>query len=84
MDVYNNFDVLNIEKDHVSRKPTDTFYLNENQLLRTHTSAHQREKLSSGLKNFLVFGDVYRRDEIDRYHYPVFHQMEGVSMLGLK
>lgn len=29
-------------------------------------------------------GDVYRRDEIDRYHYPIFHQMEGVRMLGHK
>ena len=29
-------------------------------------------------------GDVYRRDEIDRYHYPVFHQMEAVGMLGNK
>lgn len=31
---------------------------------------------------FNILGDVYRRDEIDRYHYPVFHQMEAVSMLG--
>lgn len=53
-------------------------------VLRTHTSAHQKNKLQSGLRNFLVFGDVYRRDEIDRYHYPVFHQMEAVGMLGTK
>ncbi len=75
---------MNIPPDHISRKPTDTFYINEKQLLRTHTSAHQKNQLEKGLKNFLVFGDVYRRDEIDRYHYPVFHQMEAVSMLGPK
>jgi phenylalanyl-tRNA synthetase alpha chain len=34
----------------------------------------------SGSKRFLVTGDVYRRDEIDRCHYPVFHQMEGVKV----
>jgi len=36
------------------------------------------------LKSFVVFGDVYRRDEIDKFHYPVFHQMEAVNMLGDK
>lgn len=58
----NNFDVLNIPADHVSRKSTDTYYINDQYLLRTHTSAHQKNKLQSGLNNFLVFGDVYRRD----------------------
>ena len=33
-----------------------------------------------GLDNFIVFGDVYRRDEIDSSHYPVFHQAEGVRL----
>ena len=58
----NNFDVLNIPQDHVSGKPTDTYYINEQYLLRTHTSAHQKDNLQSGKKNFLFFGDVYRRD----------------------
>ena len=35
-----------------------------------------------GLDNFLVVGDVYRRDEIDSSHYPVFHQIEGVRLVG--
>jgi len=35
-----------------------------------------------GLDNFLVVGDVYRRDEIDSTHYPVFHQIEGVRLVG--
>lgn len=82
--VSNNFDALNIPVDHVSRKPSESYYINEEYLLRPHTSAHQKDKLISGLNNFLVFGDVYRRDEIDRYHYPVFHQMEAVRMLGSK
>lgn len=49
-------------------------------LLRPHTSAHQNELLRSGSTSFLVTGDVYRRDTIDRTHYPVFHQMEGVHI----
>lgn len=44
---------------------------------RCHTSAHQAEVLRKGEKCFLLTGDVYRRDSIDRTHYPVFHQMEG-------
>lgn len=80
--IENNFDVLNVPKDHVSRSKSDTYYINDTHLLRTHTSAHQRDLLASGINNFVVFGDVYRRDEIDRFHYPVFHQMEAVGMLG--
>lgn len=41
-------------------------------------SAHQSTLMGQGVEHFLVTGDVYRRDEIDRTHYPVFHQMEGV------
>lgn len=43
-------------------------------------SAHQSTLLGKGLEAFLCTGDVYRRDEIDRTHYPVFHQMEGVRI----
>ena len=49
-------------------------------MLRAHTSAHQRDFIRMGLDKFLVSGDVYRRDEIDSSHYPVFHQMEGVGL----
>lgn len=49
-------------------------------MLRAHTSAHQVELVSTGLNNFLVIGDCYRRDEIDTTHYPVFHQVEGVRL----
>jgi phenylalanyl-tRNA synthetase alpha chain len=78
VDVRNNFDLLLIPATHPARRMTDTYYLNETTVLRTHTSAHQNELLKQGIESFLVFGDVYRKDEIDRSHYPVFHQVEGV------
>uniref|UniRef100_A0A1I8G0V1 Phenylalanine--tRNA ligase, mitochondrial n=1 Tax=Macrostomum lignano TaxID=282301 RepID=A0A1I8G0V1_9PLAT len=75
-----NFDSLLIPADHPSRRPSDVYYLNRGRLLRGHTSAHQCDLLRQGLDAFLVVGDVYRRDEIDRSHFPVFHQMEGVRI----
>lgn len=79
--VEENFDKLLIPKDHPARSKSDTYYINKTTVLRTHTSAHQNELLKKGYRNFLVTGDVYRRDEVDRTHYPVFHQMEGLSVL---
>lgn len=73
---FDNFDSLLIPKDHVSRSLSDTYYLDIDTVLRTHTSAHQTTLLKQGYNQFLVTGDVYRRDEIDCSHYPVFHQME--------
>lgn len=81
--VEQNFDSLLVPKDHPSRKKSDCYYINKSLLLRAHTSAHQAELIRSGLNNFLVAGDVYRRDEIDKTHYPVFHQVEGVQLCGL-
>eukprot|EP00274_Cyanoptyche_gloeocystis_P007606 CAMPEP_0196659988 /NCGR_PEP_ID=MMETSP1086-20130531/37588_1 /TAXON_ID=77921 /ORGANISM="Cyanoptyche gloeocystis , Strain SAG4.97" /LENGTH=357 /DNA_ID=CAMNT_0041994189 /DNA_START=305 /DNA_END=1375 /DNA_ORIENTATION=+ len=75
-----NFDELLIPEDHVSRNPNDTYYIDNERLLRCHTSAHQTELLRQGLRAFLATGDVYRRDSIDATHYPVFHQMEGVRI----
>jgi len=75
-----NFDRLGFPADHVSRGRSDTYYLDDETVLRTHTSAHQIDLLSQGLDRFLVVGDVYRRDEIDRSHYPIFHQTEGVKI----
>ena len=77
---WQNFDQLGFPVDHVSRQPSDTYYLNKETVLRPHTSAHQIDLLSAGLNQFLVVGDVYRRDEIDKSHYPVFHQTEGVKI----
>lgn len=76
-----NFDSLLIPKDHVSRRKSDCYYLNETYLLRAHATAHQVDTLRSGLDNFLIVGDVYRRDEIDATHFPVFHQIDAVRTL---
>lgn len=77
-----NFDKLLIPKDHPARSKSDTYYMSESTVLRTHTSAHQNQLLEKGYKSFLVVGDVYRKDEIDKCHYPVFHQMEGLSLVS--
>lgn len=75
-----NFDSLLTPKNHVSRSKKDCFYVNKDYLLRSHTTAHDNELIKSGLDAFLTFGDVYRRDEIDAKHYPVFHQCDGVRL----
>lgn len=82
--VKSNFDDLLIPEDHPSRSFSDTFYENSDTVLRTHTSAHQTSLIKKGHKRFLITGDVYRRDEIDAYHYPVFHQVEGVTIFDYK
>jgi phenylalanyl-tRNA synthetase alpha chain len=74
------FDDLRIEPDHPGRSPSDTYYISDDTLLRTHTSAHQSQHLRDGNECFLCAGDVYRRDEIDSSHYPAFHQLEGVKL----
>jgi phenylalanyl-tRNA synthetase alpha chain len=75
-----NFDDLLVPLVHPSRSPSDTYYYDKEFCLRTHTSAHQTQYLRAGELAFLVCGDVYRRDEIDASHYPIFHQMEGVKI----
>lgn len=78
---YENFDVLGFPEDHPGRSKLDTYYLNANHLLRTHTSAHEAECFTScKTPGYFITADVYRRDEIDRTHYPAFHQMEGARL----
>jgi phenylalanyl-tRNA synthetase alpha chain len=73
-----NFDSLGFPLDHIGRSRTDTYYLNKSTVLRTHTSAHQADTFRNNeSEGYLISADVYRRDAIDRSHYPVFHQMEG-------
>lgn len=79
--VEENFDKLLIKEDHPARAASDTYYVDENHVLRTHTSAHQNELMVKGHTKFLATGDVFRKDEIDSSHYPVFHQMEGVCIV---
>ena len=80
VNMHQNFDSLLVPLDHPSRKKSDSYYLNKQFMLRAHTSAHQAELITMGLDNFLVVGDVFRRDAIDSSHYPAFHQMEGVRL----
>ncbi|KAF2141360.1 uncharacterized protein K452DRAFT_309132 [Aplosporella prunicola CBS 121167] len=76
--VQQNFDSLGFPADHPGRSRTDTYYLNKNTVLRTHTSAHQADTFRADTApGYLISADVYRRDAVDRSHYPVFHQMEG-------
>ncbi|KDN51060.1 hypothetical protein RSAG8_00689, partial [Rhizoctonia solani AG-8 WAC10335] len=77
-----NFDDLGFGPDHPGRNKTDTYYINEKTVLRTHTSAHEVDVFNAGERKWLLTADVYRRDEIDQSHYPVFHQMEGARVWG--
>ncbi|KAG8278385.1 Phenylalanyl-tRNA synthetase [Homalodisca vitripennis] len=78
--IQQNFDSLLIPPDHVSRSKSDCYYINRKHLLRSHMTAHQTELIHMGLDSFLMLGDVYRRDEIDATHYPVFHQLDAVRL----
>ena len=80
-----NFDALNIHPDHPARQMQDTLYLEplgNNTLLRTHTSPVQmRTMLDRELPIYIVCpGKVYRADELDATHVPVFHQIEGLCI----
>jgi len=77
-----NFDSLLVPKDHVSRSKVDNYYINSEYVLRSHTSAHEVDLIRTGWDAFLNSGDCYRRDEIDRNHYPIFHQLEGVRVFS--
>ena len=77
---FKNFDELSFPADHPGRSVTDSYYVNRDLMLRTHTSAHEVDVFRSGKNKWLLTADVYRRDEIDRTHYPVFHQMEGACV----
>ena len=77
---YYNFEALNVPKDHPARDMQDTFYLAENLLLRTQTSATQIRTMDQRKPPIRMIcpGRVYRSDEVDATHSPVFHQVEGL------
>ncbi|TIB74274.1 hypothetical protein E3Q23_02759 [Wallemia mellicola] len=77
---YKNFDELEFPEDHPGRSLSDSYYLNKTTMLRTHTSAHECDVFKKGTDKWILTADVYRRDEIDSSHYPVFHQMEGACV----
>lgn len=86
--VEENFDLLNTPKDHPSRRETDTYYLTDSDILRTQTTVMWsfclkdagflkilKEKRAVGA---LSAGIVFRKDEIDKNHFPAFHQVDGL------
>lgn len=86
------FDDLNSPKNHPSRSLSDTFYINENTLLRPHTSSMQIRVMNEGKLpiKMVSAGRVFRNDEVDATHSPMFHQLEclvvdeNVSLANLK
>ena len=78
--VHYNFDALNTPENHPARDPQDTFFVTDSILLRTQTSPMQvrtMEKVKPPVK-VIVPGKVYRRDQVDATHSPLFHQCEGL------
>jgi phenylalanyl-tRNA synthetase alpha chain len=78
-DMFHNFEALNIPSTHPSRDMHDTFYLNTDHVLRTHTSSVQIRYMTSHQPPIKIIapGQVFRSDQ-DRTHSPMFHQLEGL------
>ncbi len=78
---YYNFQLLNVPKDHPAREMQDTFYVNENMVLRTHTSPMQARIMTTQKPpiRVLIPGKVYRPDD-DASHSPIFNQIEGLAI----
>lgn len=77
---YYNFEALNIPADHPARDTQDTFYINDNIILRTQTSPVQirvMEQTKPPIR-MIAPGRVFRSDAVDATHSPVFHQIEGL------
>jgi phenylalanyl-tRNA synthetase alpha chain len=89
---YYNFEALNIPENHPAKDEQDTFYINKEIVLRTQTSPVQVRVMENQKPpiRILAPGRVYRSDEVDATHSPVFHQVEGlvidknISMADLK
>lgn len=78
--VENNFDSLNSPENHPSRDLSDTFYITDDILLRTHTSPVQiraMKEMGAPLK-IISAGRTFRFDDVDDTHSPMFHQLEGL------
>lgn len=82
-----SFDLFNFPPDHPARSKSDTYYLDDDHILRTHTTImwyyyleqkSVKERMAKGMSvGSLCHGKVYRKDEIDRNHMNVFHQVDG-------
>ncbi|TCT15353.1 phenylalanyl-tRNA synthetase alpha subunit [Natranaerovirga pectinivora] len=77
---YYNFEALNIPANHPAKDEQDTFYINGEYLLRTQTSPVQIREMEKKTPPIRVLapGRVFRSDEVDATHSPVFHQIEGL------
>lgn len=85
------FDLFDFPDDHVARSPSDTYYIDETHILRTHNTVswyyyfHTEEIVERAKRKehlgALCFGKVYRKDEIDRRHMNVFHQIDGWKLI---
>ena len=77
---YYNFEALNIPKNHPSRDTQDTFYVNDNIVLRTQTSPVQVRVMQNQKPPIRIIspGRVYRSDTVDATHSPIFTQIEGL------
>jgi len=76
-----NFQLLNVPKDHPARDMQDTFYINEDTVLRTQTSSMQARIMTTQQPpiRVVVPGKVYRSDD-DASHSPIFNQLEGLAV----
>ena len=91
LDLY-NFELLNVPKNHPARDAQDTFYIDDNVVLRSQTSPVQARTMLKQKPPIRIVcpGRVFRADEVDATHSPVFHQIEGlvidkdVTMADLK
>lgn len=83
--IEDNFDHLRVPPEHPSRSATDTFYKDDENVLRTHMTCYLYPlgKSSTGKSKlkYITCGDVYRKDSIDATHYPVFHQMDAFCIV---
>ena len=79
---YYNFEALNLPKDHPARDMQDSFYITEDILMRSQTSPVQARTMEKNEANapirMIAPGRVYRRDEYDATHSPMFTQVEGL------
>lgn len=85
------FDLFNFPKDHPARTASDSYFIDENHILRPHTSLmwkyyldipEVRERLEkNGSIGVLSYGKCYRRDEIDWQHYNILHQIDGFFVI---
>ncbi|PIR88729.1 MAG: hypothetical protein COU09_00660 [Candidatus Harrisonbacteria bacterium CG10_big_fil_rev_8_21_14_0_10_44_23] len=86
-----SFDLFDFPADHPARSKSDTYYVDEENILRTHTtvswyyyltSDYAKKKIEANEDlGVLTYGKVYRKDEIDRNHMNVFHQIDGYYLI---